>query len=120
VLFISRGVSVDEISSRSRRARGHAAVRLGDAFEGECNVASSSVKTVRWACAIVGAMTLIGCSTAPKYEGATASFRSVSGYQDARYSYVGLNLNFAAPDPGGYHHPSDSEPMSTATASAAE
>jgi hypothetical protein len=111
---------VDEINSGRRRPRGHQAARFGDAFEGECNVASSSAKTVRWACAIMGAMTLIGCSTAPKYEGATPSFRTVSGYQDARYSYVGLNFNFAAPDSGEYRHPSDAEPASIATASAAE
>lgn len=77
--------------------------------------------TVVWRTfAILGVMALVGCSTAPRYEGASPSFRSVSGYQDAKYSYVGMNFNFVADQPTGYHRPIDAEPSATATASAAE
>jgi hypothetical protein len=82
---------------------------------------SSSTKGVTWAFAIVGVMALAGCSTAPRYEGATPSIRSVSGYQDMKYSFVGMDFNFVADQPGGYHRPiGTDEPMSTATASAAD
>lgn len=78
------------------------------------------MKTVWRAFAIVGVMALVGCSTAPQYEGASPSFRTVSGYQDAKYSYVGMNFNFVADQSTGYHRPIDAEPTVTATASAAE
>ena len=85
------------------------------------NVAySSSSKAVWRACAIAMALALVGCSTSPQYQGASPSFRSVSGYPDTRNSYVGMNFNFVVDQPGStYLHPGDpAAAASTATASA--
>jgi hypothetical protein len=51
-----------------------------------------------------------GCSsTPPRYQGASPSLRSVSGAQDTKTSYVGMNFKFAVDRPTEYHRPANSD-----------